>query len=330
MAAGFELARLREAAAVVYRQMPPTPQYAWPLLAGELGLEVWVKHENHTPTGAFKLRGGAVFMAALERGEPGCPGVIAATRGNHGQSVAVAAAGRGLRAVIVVPHGNNPEKNAAMRAQGAELVVHGGDFEHALDHARRLAERDGLRMVPSYHPLLVMGVASYGLELFEAVPELDAVYVPIGLGSGISGVIAARQALGVTAEVIGVQAAGAPSYALSFRAGRPVSTGTADTLADGVATRVPVPEAVELINRHAADVVTVEDDEILAAQRLLLTATHNLAEPAGAAALAALARDAPARRGQRVAVILSGGNADAANLRRLWAAGEPPPPAPPA
>ncbi len=211
-----------------------------------------------------------------------------------------------------------------MAAQGAELVVRGEDFQEALEHARQLAAEQGLEMVPSYHPLLVRGVASYALELFEAVPDLDAVYVPIGLGSGISGVIAARNALGLGTEVIGVQAAGAPCYALSFRAGRPVSTERCDTVADGVATRVPVPEAVELINRHAADVVTVEDAEILAAQLELLRATHNLAEPAGAAALAALTRERAARAGQKVAVILSGGNADAANLRQLLA--EPPSP----
>ena len=314
------LARLRAAAAAVRRRVPETPQYPWPLLARHAGLRVWVKHENHTAIGSFKLRGGAVYMERLGRREPGCAGVIAATRGNHGQSVAVNARASGLQAVIVVPEGNNPEKNAAMAAQGAELVEHGGDFQAAFEHAGQLAAERGLHMVPSFHPALVDGVASYALELFERADPLDAVYVPIGLGSGICGVIAARDALGLAVDVIGVQAAGAPCYALSFEAGRPVSTNGADTFADGVATRTPVPEAVETINRGAARVIAVTDEEILEAQRLLLRATHNLAEPAGAAALAGLLAERRRQAGRCVAVVLSGGNADEANLRRLFAA----------
>ena len=316
------LETLRAAAAMVRRRVPETPQYAWPLLAQHAGLEVWVKHENHTRIGSFKLRGGAVYMDRLIRAEPGCAGVIAATRGNHGQSIAVNARASGRRAVIVVPEGNNPEKNAAMAAQGAELVEHGGDFQVAFEHAERLADEQGLRMVPSFHPALVEGVASYALELFRHADPLDAVYVPIGLGSGICGVIAARDALGLATDVIGVQAAGAPCYALSFDAGRPVSTNSADTFADGVATRTPVPEAVEAIGRGAARVVTVTDAAILEAQRLLLRLTHNLAEPAGAAALAALLAERRRQAGRRVAVILSGGNADDANRRQLFAAPE--------
>jgi threonine dehydratase len=308
---------MRAAQAVVADLMLPTAQYAWPLLARELGLPVWVKHENHTPIGAFKVRGGAVYMEALKRAEPGCPGVIAATRGNHGQSIAVAAAHNGMRAVIVVPHGNNPEKNDAMAAQGAELVVQGEDFEAAVGHAQSLAEAQGLHMVPSFDQRLVAGVASYALELFENAGPLDAVYVPIGLGSGICGVIAAREALGLTTEIIGVQAAGAPSYALSFAAGHVVPTQTADTYADGLATRAPDEQAVAIINRHAARIVTLEDEEILAAQKLMLRATHNLAEPAGAAPLAAVVKERQAMAGKSVAMVLSGGNADAANLRLL-------------
>ncbi len=318
------LARLRAAAATVRRRVPETPQYPWPLLARHAGLRVWVKHENHTGIGSFKLRGGAVYMERLRRREPDCAGVVAATRGNHGQSVAVNARAVGLRAVIVVPEGNNPEKDAAMAAQGAELVEHGGDFQTAFEHAGRLAAAEGLHMVPSFHPALVEGVASYALELFERAEPLDAVYAPIGLGSGICGVIAARDALGLAVDVIGVQAAGAPCYALSFDAGRPVSTNRAETIADGVATRTPVPEAVETINRGATRVVTVTDEEILEAQRLLLRLTHNLAEPAGAAALAGLLTERGRQAGRCVAVILSGGNADEANLRRLFVA---PPPA---
>ncbi len=315
----LDLDSLREAAETVRRHVPPTPQYPWPLLAEHAGLPVWVKHENHTRIGSFKIRGGAVYMDRLRRSTPGCPGVVAATRGNHGQSIAVNARAQGLRAVVVAPEGNNPEKNAAMAAQGAELVVHGSDFQAAHEHAERLAAEQGLHMVPSFDPRLVEGVASYALELFENADPLDAVYVPIGLGSGICGVIAVRDALGLKTDVVGVQAAGAPCYALSFEAGRPVSTNAADTCADGVATRVPVPEAVAAINRGASRVVTVTDAAIVEAQRLLLRLTHNLAEPAGAAALAALLIERRRQAGKTAAVILSGGNADSANVRQLVA-----------
>lgn len=314
-----DLDSLREAAETVRRHVPPTPQYPWPLLAEHAGLPVWVKHENHTRIGSFKIRGGAVYMDRLKRSAPDCPGVVAATRGNHGQSIAVNARAQGLRAVVVAPEGNNPEKNAAMAAQGAELVVHGSDFQEAHEHAERLAAEQDLHMVPSFDPRLVEGVASYALELFENADPLDAVYVPIGLGSGICGVIAVRDALGLKTDVVGVQAAGAPCYALSFEAGRPVSTNAADTCADGVATRVPVPEAVAAINRGAARVATVTDAAIVEAQRLLLRLTHNLAEPAGAAALAALLIERRRQAGKTVAVILSGGNADSANVRQLVA-----------
>ena len=317
----FSLESLREAARIVYGQVPATPQYDWPLLSRHAGLTVWVKHENHTQTGAFKLRGGVLYMHRLKQREPDCRGVIAATRGNHGQSIAVSATRHGLRSVICVPEGNNPEKNAAMIAQGAELVIHGNDFQESLEHARQLAAAEGLHMVAAFDPTLVQGVASYALELFAAAGPLDAVYVPIGLGSGICGVSAARNALGLTTDVIGVQAEGAPCYALSYQAGKPVSTPSADTFADGVATRVPVPDAVEMINREVARVVTVSDAAILEAQRLLLSLTHNLAEPAGAAALAALLSERERMAGKTVAVILSGGNADAENLRALVGAG---------
>ena len=314
----FSLESLREAAQIVYRQVPETPQYVWPLLSRHTGLTVWVKHENHTQTGAFKVRGGVLYMHRLKQRQPDCPGVIAATRGNHGQSVAVSATHQGLRSVICVPEGNNPEKNAAMIAQGAELVIHGRDYQESLEHAHQLTEAEGLHMVGSFDPTLVQGVASYALELFAAARPLDAVYVPIGIGTGICGVSAVRNALGMTTDVIGVQAEGAPCYALSFQAGKPVSTPSANTFADGVATRVPDPDAVEMINREVARVVTVSDAAILEAQRLLLSLTHNLAEPAGAAALAALLSEREKMAGKTVAVILSGGNADAANLQQLF------------
>jgi threonine dehydratase len=304
------LDEIRAAAGTVYRHMLPTPQHRWPLLSRRAGCEVWVKHENHTPIGAFKIRGGLVYMAALKAARPEVRGVVAATRGNHGQSIAVAAAAVGLEATVVVPHGNAAEKNAAMRAQGARLVEHGHDFQAALEHARDLAAAEGLQFVESFHPDLVLGVASYALELFSAHPDLDTVYVPIGLGSGICGVIAVRDAMGLATEVVGVCSAHAPAYALSFEQGRPVATNSADTMADGMACRVPVPDAVAAINAGAARVLTVTDDEVRAAMAALFTDTHNVAEGAGAAALAALLQEREAMAGRKVALVLTGGNVD--------------------
>jgi threonine dehydratase len=319
MATKLKLEDLRTAAEVVYRHMAPTPQYNWPLLAARAGCQVWVKHENHTPIGAFKLRGGLVYLAALKRDRPEVGGVIAATRGNHGQSIAYAAARAGLACVLVVPHGNSVEKNAAMEAWGAELVVEGHDFQAALEHARDRAASEDLHFVESFHPQLIKGVASYSLELFEAVPDLDAVYVPIGLGSGICGAIAARDALGRKTEVIGVCSTEAACYALSFAKGEPVSTNSADTLADGMACRVPVAEAVEIINRGAARIVTVSEAELKSAMRALYQDTHNLAEGAGAAATAALLQERERMAGKTVGVVLSGGNIDIDLYRAILA-----------
>ncbi len=314
-----DLAALEDAVELVHAVIQPTAQICWPLLSERCDAEVWVKHENHTPIGAFKVRGGLVYTDHLTKSEPGVTGVIAATRGNHGQSVAFAAWRMGLEAVIVVPHGNSVEKNAAMRALGAELVEHGHDFQAALEYARGLAEERGLHMFPSFHPLLVRGVASYALEFFHAVPELDTVYVPIGLGSGISGVIAARDALGLKTKVTGVVSGNAPTYALSFAQGEPVSTNSADTMADGLACRVPVKEAVETINHGAERVVTVSDDEIRAAMRHYFTDTHNVAEGAGAAPLAALLKERDKIAGRRVGLVLSGGNVDREVYRAVLA-----------
>jgi threonine dehydratase len=305
-----DLATLEAAAELVHRVLPPTPQYCWPLLSRRVGVELWVKHENHTPIGAFKLRGGLVFLDDLKRREPQISGVVTATRGNHGQSIAYAAARLGLGATIVVPHGNSVEKNRAMAAFGARLVEEGHDFQAAYEYAIGLAERENLRLVGTYEPLLVRGVASYGLELFRAVPDLDTVYVPIGQGSGISGMIAARAALGSTVEIVGVVAANAPAYALSVAAGRPIATNSADTIADGLAVRVPDPAALDLISREAARIVTVSEAEIRQAMRILFSDTHNLAEGAGAAALAAALQERDRLRGKRVAVIQTGGNID--------------------
>lgn len=301
---------IEAAAETVYAAMPATPQYAWPLLAERCGATVWVKHENHTPTGAFKVRGGLLHMARLHAGNPDTNGVIAATRGNHGQSIAYAARANGLAAMIVVPEGNSVEKNAAMRALGAELVVHGHDFQAALEHAVELAGERDLTMVASFAEDLVAGVASYAMELLSAAPGLDTLYVPIGLGSGICGCIAAREALGLTTKIVGVVAENAPSYALSFSAGKPVSTNSADTFADGLACRVPVGDAVALINRYAERIVTVSEDEIGAAMRHYFTDTHNVAEGAGAAALAAALQERQQIAGQTIGLVLSGGNVD--------------------
>ena len=303
-----DLATLEAAAAFVAKVVPPTPQFCWPLLSRRIGAELWVKHENHTPTGAFKIRGGLVYLDEIRRSQPNLRGVVTATTGNHGQSIALASTRLGLEATIVVPRNNNIEKNRAMEAFGARLVEAGHDFQAAYEQALDLAKRERLHFVRSYHPLLVRGVASYGLELFRAVPDLDIVYVPIGLGSGISGVIAGRDALGSTAEIVGVVAANAPTYALSFAAGAPVSTNSAATMAEGLAVRVPDPEALDIICRGAARVVTVSENEIRRAIRILFTDTHNAAEGAGAAPLAAALQERHRLAGKRVAIIQSGGN----------------------
>jgi len=301
---------LEDAAAIVHRALAPTPQYAWPLLCEALGTQVWTKHENHAPVGAFKLRGGLVYFDELARAGAKPAGVISATRGNHGQSVAFAAGRCGMSATIVVPHGNSREKNAAMRALGAELIEHGDDFQAARERAMQLANERGLHMVPSFHPLLVHGVASYALELMRAVADLDVIYVPIGLGSGICGMIAARQALKTKAEIVGVVSDRAPAYALSFAAHRPVEHPVTTVLSDGMACRTPEPDALEILWRHASRLVQVSEREVAHAMRLLFTATHNVAEGAGAAALAAALQERERLRGRKVAVVISGGNVD--------------------
>lgn len=303
-------ADIEDAAHHVYQVMPATPQYAWPLLAQRLGCTVWVKHENHSPTGAFKVRGGITFMRWLKRAYPGTRGVIAATRGNHGQSVAMAAQAMGMRAVIVVPVGNSPEKNQAMRGFGGEIIEFGRDFDEARVEAARLAQIHALFLVPAYHPELVRGVATYALELFNAAPDLDTVYVPIGCGSGICAVIAARNALGLTTEVVGVVSSEADAAKQSFEAGQLRETDSANTFADGLAVRKPVLEAFRVYATGAARIVSVTDAQIAEAMRVLYSDTHNLAEGAGAAALAALMQEQAAMRGKRVAVILSGANVD--------------------
>ena len=306
----LSLQDVEDAAAIVHAAMPATPQYAWPLLARRTGAEVWVKHENHTPTGAFKVRGGLVYMDRLKREQPGIAGVVSATRGNHGQSIALAAGRVGIAATIVVPLGNSVEKNAAMRAFGAELVEEGHDFDAARVTAMRLAGERGLSMVPSFHRDLVRGVATYALEFFRATPALDTVYVPIGLGSGICGVIAVRDILGLSTRVVGVVSTEAPAYALSFASGKVVATNSADTMADGMAVRGPDAEALAMICTGAERIVQVNDAEIATAMRAYYEDTHQLTEGAGAASLAALMQERDRQAGKRIGLILSGGNID--------------------
>ncbi len=306
----FSLAELEAAVPLVRTIVPPTPQHAWPLLARRTGAQVWVKHENHTPIGAFKVRGGVVYLDGLKRNTPKLKGVVTATRGNHGQSIALAAARAGVPCTIFVPRGNSREKNAAMQAFGGKLTVIGTDFDECRPHAARYAEERGYHYVPSFHADLVRGVGTYALELLQAVPDLDAVYVPIGMGSGICGLITVRDLLGLKTDIIGVVADAAPAVALSFAQGHPVPTNAAATFADGMACRDPVAEPIDIICRGAARVVRVTEDDIAEAMRAYYEDTHNLAEGAGAAPLAALMQEREHMQGKRVALILSGGNID--------------------
>jgi threonine dehydratase len=307
----FSLDDLNAAVALVRTVVPPTPAYAWPLLRARTGVEVVVKHENHTPTGAFKARGAIVYVDALRRAGRLPPGLVTATRGNHGQSVALAAARVGVPVTIVVPEGNSLEKNAAMQGFGAELVVSGRDFDESRAAAAEIERTRGFHMVPSFHRELARGVATYAHELFEAFRDLAVVYVPIGMGSGICGMITARDLLGLSTEIVGVVAERAPAFALSVAAGHPVPTATAQTFADGVACRDPQPEPFAIVRAGATRVVQVTEDEIAEAIRILYADTHNVAEGAGAAALAALMRERARYAGQKAGVVLSGGNIDA-------------------
>ncbi|MGA2047743.1 MAG: threonine dehydratase [Terracidiphilus sp.] len=304
------LAEIREAQTVVYRHMPPTPQYSWPLVNQRLGVEAWIKHENHTPVGAFKLRGALVYMDWLKQSQPEVKGVVAATRGNHGQGVGMAARLAGLRAVIVVPHGNSREKNRAMLAQGVELIEEGQDFQESLEFARRLAVERDYAMVDSFHERLVMGTATYAIELFEAAPLLDTVYVPIGLGSSICGVSAARNALGLKTEIVGVVSSESPSYSLSFKQRRLVESPSLTAIADGLACRTPNASAMEAIWGSVSRIIEVTDAEIADGMRALYEDTHNLAEGAGAAAFAAAMKEKHLLAGKEIGIILTGGNID--------------------
>jgi threonine dehydratase len=304
----FSMSDLQSAATLVYGVLPPTPQYAWPKLSKRAGCTVWVKHENHTPTGAFKVRGGLVYLDGLRRAAPEIPGVISATRGNHGQSIAFAAARTGVPATIYVPHNNSLDQNSSIAAFGARVVEFGKDFDEARHEAFRVAAAEGLHFIPSFHRDLVIGVATYALELLRAVGGLDAVYVGVGMGSGICGLITVRDLLGLKTEIIGVCAAKAPATALSFAAGRAVKAASAQTFADGVATREPNAEAIATICRGAARIVEVPEDAIAEAMRIYFDDTHQVAEGAGAAPLAALLQERAKMANKNIAVVLSGGN----------------------
>jgi len=311
-----------DAMRIVRDAMPPTPQQRWPLLDQRVGAQVWVKHENHTAVGAFKLRGGLVYFEGLRRREPKLRGVISATRGNHGQSVGYAAQRHGLQATIVVPHGNSVEKNAAMRALGVELVEHGDDFQAAREHAERLAREHGLQMVPSFHDDLVRGVATYWVEFFESFAPgyaPDVVFVPIGQGSGICACAAARAHVGADTRIIGVVSAHATAYQQSFRAGRAIESPVTTELADGMACRVPDEQALAVIRREVDDVIAVTDDQVADAMRALFADTHNVAEGAGAASLAGAMLQRERWQGRRIGVALTGGNVDSAVFARVLA-----------
>jgi threonine dehydratase len=320
----FDMTELEHAAKLVHEVVPATPQYAWPKLGRRAGCTVWVKHENHTPTGAFKVRGGLVYLDRLRHAHPKIPGVISATRGNHGQSIAFAAARNRIPATIYVPHNNSQDQNSAIAAFGARVVEFGKDFDEAKHEAFRVAAAEGLHFVPSFHRDLVIGVSTYALELFSAVSSVDAVYVGVGMGSGINGLIAVRDLMGLKTEVVAVGAAKAPATARSFAAGHAVSAESARTFADGLATREPNALAVACICRGATRMVEVSEDEIAEAMRIYFDDTHQVVEGAGAAPLAALLQERSTMAGKNVAVVLSGGNIERARYLQVLSGVTPP------
>ncbi|MEO0618180.1 MAG: threonine dehydratase [Pseudomonadota bacterium] len=319
----FSLSQLDVAAALVAPHVPETLCYNWPLLRTRSGVDVWVKHENHTPTGAFKVRGGIVYLEDHVRAQGADTGLITATTGNHGQSIPWAARLHGTPVTIYIPHGNSTEKNASMRALGANLVEHGDDFDEAWPEAQRIAETEELHFVKSFHPLLARGVATYAREMFAAHADFDTIYVPVGMGSGICGMIGARDAMGLTTKIVGVVSENAPAIAQSFAAGRPVASNSSATFAAGIACRAPVAEAVDTIVRGAERIVTVSEAAIADAMRALFHDTHNVAEGAGAAAFAALMQERDAMAGRKVGVILCGGNVDTDAFATVLQGGTP-------
>jgi threonine dehydratase len=314
------LQEIEAAAQVVYRSFQATPQYRWGLLAEKLGTPCWVKHENHTPVGAFKIRGGLTYFDQLAQKGALPTEVISATRGNHGQSIGWAARAYGVRCSIVVPHGNSVEKNAAMRALGVDLIEHGQDFQESREYAMRLAAERGAHMVPSFHPDLLRGVSTYWWELLKAAPEIDVVYVPIGQGSGACSAIAAKLALGHKARIVGVVSSHATTYADSLAAGHVVEAQVTTLLADGMACRVADPEALAILQGRIDHIVQVTDLEVAQAMRDIFACTHNVAEGAGAASFAAAMQERDSLRGQTVGITLCGGNVDSAVFAEVLSA----------
>ncbi|WNO04936.1 threonine dehydratase [Rhodoferax mekongensis] len=308
---------IEAAAQVVYREFGPTPQYRWGQLSSLLGATCWVKHENHTPVGAFKIRGGLTYFDQLAQRGAMPSEVVGATRGNHGQSVGWAARAHGVPCTIVVPHGNSVEKNAAMRALGVNLIEHGTDFQESREFAIQLAQDRGAHMVPSFHPDLLRGVATYWWELLKAAPELDVIYVPIGQGSGACSAVAAKRALGHSARIVGVVSAHATTYADSFAAGKVVEAPVTTQLADGMACRVADPEALEILMGAIDHLVQVTDTEVAQAMRDIFACTHNVAEGAGAASFAAATQERASLQGQTVGITLCGGNVDSTVFARV-------------
>ena len=313
------LQTIEHAARVVYREFQATPQYRWGLSSQRLGTDCWIKHENHTPVGAFKIRGGLTYFEALQKSGPMPAEVVSATRGNHGQSIGWAARAHGVACTIVVPHGNSHEKNAAMRALGVTLIEHGEDFQESREFAQQLAAQRGAHRVPSFHADLLSGVATYWWEFMQAVPQLDVVYVPIGQGSGACAAIAAKLALGRTLRIVGVVSAHATTYADSLAAGRVVAAPVTTQLADGMACRMADEAALAVLLPHLERIVQVTDSEVAQAMRDLYADTHNVAEGAGAASFAAAMQERPSLRGQVVGTTLCGGNVDSAVLAGVLA-----------
>jgi threonine dehydratase len=315
----FTLDQIEAATQVVYRDFQATPQYHWGLLSERLGTDCWVKHENHTPVGAFKIRGGLTYFDKLNKTNALPKEVISATRGNHGQSMGWAARAHGIPCTIVVPHGNSVEKNAAMRALGVTLIEHGNEFQEAREHAYQLAAERGAHMVPSFHLDLVLGVSTYWLEFFKAVPQLDVVYVPIGMGSGAAAAIAAKLALGHKAKIVGVVSSHATSYADSIVAGCVVESAVTTVLADGMACRTADQGALDILIPHIDHIALVSDDEVAAAMRAIYVDTHNVAEGAGAASFAGAMQERAQLKGKVVGTTLCGGNVDAAVFAKVLA-----------
>jgi threonine dehydratase len=311
------LAEIESIAAEVDAVVPVTPQFSWPLLNSRTGCKLWVKHENHTAIGSFKIRGALNYMNRLLEREPAAKGVVVATRGNFGQAVAFAALRRGLSCAVVVPHGNSVEKNRAMRALGAELIEHGEDFQAAFVHSEELAANRGLHWVPAVHRDLVVGNAGSMLNFLRSVPPLDCVYIPIGMGTGIGAFLFAREALGLPTRIIGVAAERAPAIALSYAARSLIPHAVSTRIADGMACSTPNGEALGLILGGVDGIVRVSDDEIEAAMRAYFADTHNVSEGAAGSSLAAILKDPDGVAGRRIGVVLTGGNVDSATFARV-------------